>query len=128
MGGRPRADIAQLMAATMMGRPDYWAAGGIYVDGALKEEFGLALIEALATGLVVVAPSTGGPSTYVDQGDTGILVDPEDDLGNAIHEGFALVECSGRSLKARHMVEEHYAIDTMAKKLTDLYLTVREKP
>jgi hypothetical protein len=55
-------------------------------------------------------------------------VDPEDDLGNAIHEGFALVECSGRSLKARHMVEEHYAIDTMAKKLTDLYLTVREKP
>jgi glycosyltransferase involved in cell wall biosynthesis len=128
MGGRPRADIAQLMAATMIGRPDNWAAGGIYVDGALKEEFGLALIEALATGLVVVAPSTGGPSTYVDHGDTGILVDPEDDLGTAIHEGFALVERSGRSLKARHMVEEHYAIDTMAEKLTELYLTVRDKP
>ena len=127
MGGRPRADIAQLMVATMKGRPDYWQPGGIYVDGALKEEFGLAIIEALATGLVVVAPSTGGPSSYVDQGDTGILVDPEDDLGKAIHEGFALVERTGRSLKARHMVEEHYAIDTMAEKLTSLYLTVREK-
>jgi glycosyltransferase involved in cell wall biosynthesis len=110
----------------MQGRSDYWAQGGIYVDGALKEEFGLALIEALATGLVVVAPSTGGPSTYVDHGDTGILVDPEHDLGQAIHQGFALVGRPGRSLKARNMVEEHYAIDTMAEKLTSLYLTVRD--
>ena len=126
VGGRPRADIAKLMVATMQGRSDYWAHGGIYVDGALKEEFGLALIEALATGLVVVAPSTGGPSTYVDHGDTGILVDPEHDLGQAIHQGFALVGRPGRSLKARNMVEEHYAIDTMAEKLTSLYLTVRD--
>lgn len=126
MGGRPKADIAQLMVATMQGRSDSWAPGGIYVDGALKEEFGLALIEALATGLVVVAPSTGGPSTYVDHGDTGILVDPEQDLGQAIHQGFALVERAGRSLKARTMVEDHYAIDTMAEKLTSLYLTARD--
>jgi glycosyltransferase involved in cell wall biosynthesis len=126
VGGRPRADIAKLMVATMQGCSDYWAQGGIYVDGALKEEFGLALIEALATGLVVVAPSTGGPSTYVDHGDTGILVDPEHDLGQAIHQGFALVGRPGRSLKARNMVEEHYAIDTMAEKLTSLYLTVRD--
>ncbi len=128
MGGRPRADIAQLMVAAMQGCSQRWAPGGIYVDGALKEEFGLALIEALATGLVVVAPSTGGPSTYVDHGDTGILVDPEQDLGQAIHKGFALVERAGRSLKARTMVAEHYAIDTMAEKLTSLYLTVRNKP
>jgi glycosyltransferase involved in cell wall biosynthesis len=127
LGGRPRADIAQIMVATMMGRCEHWAAGGIYVDGALKEEFGLALIEALATGLVVVAPSTGGPSTYVDHGDTGILVDPDHDLGRAIHQGFALVKRPGRSLKARNMVEQHYAIDTMAEKLTALYLTVRDK-
>ena len=128
LGGRPRSDIAHLMVATMMGRPAYWASGGIYVDGALKEEFGLALLEALATGLVVVAPSTGGPSTYVDHGDTGILVDPDHDLGQSIHQGFALVERAGRSLKGRNMVEQHYAINTMAEKLTSLYLTVRDKP
>ena len=126
LGGRPRADIAHLMIATMAGRSEYWASGGIYVDGALKEEFGLALIEALATGLVVVAPSTGGPSTYVDHGDTGILVDPEHHLGHAIRQGFELVGRAGRNLKARKMVEEHYAIDTMAEKLTSLYLTVRD--
>ena len=127
LGGRPRADTAQLMVATMMGQPGYWASGGIYVDGAPKEEFGLALIEALATGLVVVAPSTGGPSTFVDQGDTGILVGPGHSLGDSISQGFALVEREGRITKARTMVEEHYAIDTMAKKLTSLYLTVKDK-
>ena len=128
MGGRPRADIAQLMVATMLGCADFWAPGGIYVDGARKEEFGLALIEALATGLVVVAPSTGGPSTYVDNDHTGILVDPEQDLGQAIHRGFALVEHAGRRLTAQNMVAQHYAIDTMAEKLASLYQTVRDKP
>ena len=116
------------MVATMLGCADFWAPGGIYVDGARKEEFGLALIEALATGLVVVAPSTGGPSTYVDNDHTGILVDPEQDLGQAIHRGFALVEHAGRRLTAQNMVAQHYAIDTMAEKLASLYQTVRDKP
>jgi glycosyltransferase involved in cell wall biosynthesis len=58
LGGRPRGDVARLLVATANGRGGDWSAGGVYVDGALKEEFGLALIEALAAGLVVTAPST----------------------------------------------------------------------
>ena len=126
LGGRPRAETAQLMVATMMGRSGYWADGGIYVDGAPKEEFGLALIEALATGLVVVAPSTGGPSTFVDHGDTGILVDPDHNFGSSIIQGFSLVGRAGRIRKAQTMVEQRYAIDTMAEKLTSLYITVKD--
>lgn len=126
LGGRPRAQTAQLMVATQKGREGFWAKGGIYVDGAPKEEFGLALIEALSIGLVVVAPSTGGPSTFVEHGDTGILVAPKADLGLAITQGFKLVEQPGRSNKARSMVEQRYAIETMAKRLTDLYLTVKQ--
>ena len=128
LGGRPRADIALLMVAAVEGLPGYWAEGGIYVDGALKEEFGLALLEALASGLVVVAPSTGGPPTYVAHGDTGILVAPEDDLGQAIHHGFNLVMRPDRKSRALHMVEEHYTIGNMAKNLTKLYLHGRNNP
>ena len=51
------------------------APGGVYVCGSLKEEFGLALIEALAAGLVVVGPDGGGPATYIEDGVTGFLVD-----------------------------------------------------
>ena len=39
----------------------------------LKEEFGIALLEAMATGLMVVAPDGGGPATYVQDGVTGVL-------------------------------------------------------
>jgi glycosyltransferase involved in cell wall biosynthesis len=121
LGGRPRTDIARLLVATSTGRPDAWAGGGIYVDGAVKEEFGLAVLEAMAAGLVVVAPSTGGPSTYVDHGDTGILVAPGADLGTAISEAFGLVPRMGRGERARRLVEQRYSIETMAAQLVDLY-------
>ncbi len=121
LGGRPRADIARLLVATVSGRPNGWAGDGVYVDGAVKEEFGLAVLEAMAAGLVVVAPSTGGPSTYVDDGDTGVLVDPGADMGSAIREAFGLVPWDGRIERARTLVEQRYSIDTMAEQLVDLY-------
>jgi glycosyltransferase involved in cell wall biosynthesis len=121
LGGRPRADIARLLISTVTGTDGGWSSGGVYVDGALKEEFGLAVLEALAAGLVVVAPSTGGPSTYVEQGDTGILVDPGGDLAVAIRDAFGLVGRPGRASSAREMVEQRYSIDTMAAQLSELY-------
>jgi len=124
LGGRPHADIARLLVAGVRGRHGYWAGGGIYVDGALKEEFGLAVLEAMACGLVVVAPSTGGPGTYVEHGDTGILADPGADLGVATHEAFRLVGRAGRAERARTMVEERYSIETMAGQLVELYRPV----
>ena len=122
LGGRPRADVARLLISAVSGRAGDWAAGGVYVDGAVKEEFGLAVLEAMAAGLVVVAPSTGGPSTYVDDRDTGILVDPGADLGSAIRDAFGLVARTGRVDRARSLVEQRYSIDTMAAGLVDLYL------
>jgi glycosyltransferase involved in cell wall biosynthesis len=121
LGGRPRVDIARLLISATSGRAGDWAAGGVYVDGALKEEFGLAVLEALAAGLVVVAPSTGGPATYVEPGDTGVLVDPGADLGVAILGAFGLVARSGRAERARAMVEQRYSIETMAAQLVELY-------
>ncbi len=121
LGGRPHADIARLLIAAVTGRTGDWAAGGVYVDGALKEEFGLAVLEALAAGLVVVAPSTGGPSTYVDHGDTGVLVDPDADLAEAVRAAFGLVDRGGRADRARTMVEQRYSIETMAAQLVELY-------
>jgi len=121
LGGRPRADVARLLVSAARGRAGCWAAGGIYVDGAWKEEFGLALIEALAAGLVVVAPSTGGPPTYIDEGDNGVLVDPDADLGDAIRRADALVDRPGRADRARRLIERRYSVETMAERLAGLY-------
>ncbi len=122
LGGRPRADIARLLVSAASGRAGRWAGGGVYVDGAWKEEFGLAVIEALAAGLVVVAPSTGGPPTYIDDGDIGVLVDPNADLGDAITRAITLVDRPGRACRARRMIEQWYSVETMAERLVELYL------
>ena len=123
LGGRPRLDIARLLVATAAGIEDAWPPGGVYVNGAYKEEFGLALIEALAAGLVVVAPATGGPPTYVDHGDTGILVGADEDLSVAVRQAFDLVDRPGRANRARRLTEDRYSIETMADRLMDLYQT-----
>ena len=124
LGGRPHADVARLLVSAARGLAGCWAGGGVYVDGAWKEEFGLAVIEALAAGLVVVAPSTGGPPTYIDDGDIGILVDPNADLGDAIDRASKLVDRPGRAARARLLIEQRYSVETMAERLAALYRPV----
>ena len=56
-GHRPN-DVVARLAGRCAGRAGRAAApGGVYVCSSLKEEFGLALVEALASGLVVVGPT-----------------------------------------------------------------------
>jgi len=50
--------------------------GGVFVNPALTEPFGLTLLEASATGLPFVATRDGGPKDIVANCQNGILVDP----------------------------------------------------
>ena len=52
------------------------------------EDFGIAMVEALAAGVPVVAPAAGGALDIVESGRTGVLYDPEDPgaLVNAIRQ------------------------------------------
>ncbi len=52
--------------------------GGIFVNAALTEPFGLTLIEAAAAGVPVVATDDGGPRDILGNLDHGILVDVGD--------------------------------------------------
>jgi sucrose-phosphate synthase len=57
-----------------------WAArlGGVFVNPALTEPFGLTLLEAAASGLPVVATDDGGPRDILARTDNGQLVDVSD--------------------------------------------------
>ena len=55
------------------------AQGGVFVNPALHEPFGLTLIEAAAAGVPVVATCNGGPVEIIGRIGHGILVDPTDD-------------------------------------------------
>ncbi len=72
-GHRPNDVVARWTAAVRCGLPGLSAPRGIYVCASVKEEFGIALLEAMASGLLVVAPDGGGPATYVEEGVTGFL-------------------------------------------------------
>ncbi len=58
---------------------DRAARGGVFVNPALHEPFGLTLIEAAAAGVPVVATANGGPAEIVATLGHGLLVDPRDE-------------------------------------------------
>lgn len=115
-GHLPPAAVNDLLAETA-------AHGGVYVCASDKEEFGLAIVEALAAGATVVAPERGGPRTYVDHGATGVLCDTLsiDALRGAIVEALALTAIPGRADRARAMVRDDLGIDQMAERLGEVY-------
>lgn len=57
--------------------------GGVFVNPALTEPFGLTLIEAAASGLPVVATRDGGPQDILRACGNGVLIDPLDSGGMA---------------------------------------------
>lgn len=67
------------------------ARGGVFVNPALTEPFGLTLIEAAASGLPIVATEDGGPRDIVAACANGLLVDPLDTraLADAIHQALS---------------------------------------
>lgn len=128
-GHRPNDVIARWMAAAHLGLGGSVAPGGVYLCGSLKEEFGLALIEALAAGLVVVAPDGGGPATYIEEGVTGFLVDTRSPLAVATgaRAAFDLVakpDDAQRVLHAQRTVEDRFTLRAMAETLAGVYASV----
>ena len=130
-GHRPNATAAYWLAAARYGRPGLAAPHGAYVCASVKEEFGLALLEAMATGLVVVAPGSGGPATYIESGVTGCLVDTRDTvaLAKAVMDALDLAVGPGGNAmakRARDMVAQSFTIQAMAASLSDIYARVAE--
>lgn len=132
LAGHRRNDVvAQWLAVARLGRDPWIGAGGVYVCGSLKEEFGLALLEALAAGLPVVGPAAGGPATYVEDGVTGLLVDTGSPTSVAGGIRAALDLASGpnrdeRAARARAVVRSRFTVQAMATTLADVYAGVTE--
>ena len=127
-GHRANDVAARWIAAARFGLPGLASGGGAYVCASLKEEFGLAVLEAMATGLVVVAPDGGGPATYVDDGDTGFLTatwDPHR-LVEAVSAALdrAAHDDPDRPRRARDVVAARFTIQGMAATLAPIYASV----
>jgi glycosyltransferase involved in cell wall biosynthesis len=138
LAGHRRNDVAaQWLAAVRFGLPGLTAPGGVYVCASLKEEFGIALLEAMATGLMVVAPDGGGPATYVENGVTGVLTQTWDagQLESATATALDVAARSDgapgapgahddRAERSHAMVQGSFTIQAMAAALGPVYRDV----
>jgi glycosyltransferase involved in cell wall biosynthesis len=135
-GHRPNDEVARWVAAARFGVPGLAAPGGVYVCGSLKEEFGIAILEAMAAGLLVVAPAGGGPATYVEDGVTGFLTrtsDPallaasmSDALDAMALEALEPATTDARPHRSRDTVARTFTIQAMARALGVVYSGVSD--
>ncbi len=126
LGHRPNGEVAQLLAAVRHGVRTLIGAGGAYACASRKEEFGLAIVEALAAGLPVVAPLAGGPATYVEEGRTGMLVNTDDTnaLAGGVARALDLADQPGRAEYAAASMASRYDISGMAEAMSSIYRRV----
>jgi len=96
----------------------------LFVMPSLQEGLGLAVMEAQAAGLPVVASNIGGLSNLIQDGITGLLVPPKDiyTLSAAITEllrNMNKAEMFGAN--GRKFIEQNFSLDIMIEKTEEVY-------
>jgi glycosyltransferase involved in cell wall biosynthesis len=123
LGQRTTEEVALVLAAARAGWGSLIGPAGAYACGSLKEEFGLAIVEAMAAGLPVVAPHAGGPATYVHPGVDGVLTDTSDPtaIAAAACHALDLSAVPGTADRTRAKIDTRYTLQRMARDLTAVY-------
>lgn len=115
-----RSDIAQLLRAM-----------DLFVLPSLAEGSSNTILEAMATGLPVVATAVGGNPVLVHPGFTGILVPPRtpDLLAAAIADYCRIPEMGTRhGMRARSQVIARHSLPEMARCYTEVYDSLSGEP
>ena len=104
--------------------PRYYQAADVFVLPSRYEPFGIVMLEAMASGIPVVATQEGGPSRVIEHGIDGLLVDPTD----AAQFSHAMDDLLGSQdkrtafgLRARQKVQDKYEWQVIADRHMEAY-------
>jgi glycosyltransferase involved in cell wall biosynthesis len=109
--------------------PQVLSACDIFIMVSINEGMGRAFVEAQAAGLPVIGTRAGGVPEVVDEGKTGLLVDPDDSegLADAIVTLYNKRErLEEMAVRCRHWVDPRFNDETMVKKIEAVYQSVYE--
>ena len=122
--GRPGIELAGRVGHDRV--PTWIAACDVLCQPSLVEPFGLATLEAMASGRSVVATRVGGPPEFVTP-ESGVLVDPgsDDELVAALSQAAALPR---PNLAARDAAADHDLKLQAARVEAILERAVRDRP
>jgi glycosyltransferase involved in cell wall biosynthesis len=99
----------------------------VFVSASTSEAFGLAIVDAMAAGLPVVATATGGASEIIVDGETGLLT-PIGSCNELADRIIQLLDDGERrkrlATNARQMVAERFALPRMISETEDVYRSV----
>ncbi|MFQ5350273.1 MAG: glycosyltransferase family 4 protein [Thermoanaerobaculia bacterium] len=119
------SDVVRFEGAVPHGRmPELYAAADIFCLPSLYEGFPLAILEAMAAGLPVVATRVAGNPEAVDDGVHGRLVEAEDAAGlaAALLDLIADEESRHRmGRQARQRIEEEFSIERIGAAYRELW-------
>ncbi len=102
------------------------SAADLFLFASVREGLPVAVMEAMACGLPIVASNIRGIRDLTGNGEGGILLSPRDDEGFA-REIRAILDDSDRfaRMKARNLREiQKYSIDAVVEQMAQLYKTV----
>ncbi len=105
------------------------AALDVYVSASHTESFGLAIVEAMAAGLPVVATATEGAQEIIDHEKTGVIVgvgDYEAIAASVLHLLENEDERTSIGKLASTQARERYSLDRMVDATEKVYFEVRE--
>ncbi|GHH38940.1 glycosyltransferase family 4 protein [Lentzea cavernae] len=104
--------------------PAVSGAPHVYACSSAKEEFGIAVLEAMEAGFLATGPVRGGLRNYIDHGRNGFLVDTA--TVRSLGEGLAGVVGLGAATApiaaaGQRTVRERFDIDAVAEPFAALY-------
>jgi sugar transferase (PEP-CTERM/EpsH1 system associated) len=102
------------------------ARASVFILPSLTEGISLTLLEAMATGVPVVATNVGGNPEVVVDGETGLLVQPGSPalLANAMARVLSEPELARQmGVAGRRRVEEHFDVCRMLREYEALYVS-----
>jgi glycosyltransferase involved in cell wall biosynthesis len=103
---------------------ELYAAADAFVLPSVSEGLSNSLLEAMASGLVVIASAVGGSAETIEDGVTGLLFARDDEKAAAacVRRVLDEPELSVRlGANARRVCEERYALSRVAGRLEELY-------